>query len=112
MCLGPLASLDNKYTTFGKLVKAQILRSPLQETLYCKHTRALTFENLAQGNEVLKALGSAKTVKGDYPVLSPPLPPTLLPPHTTPLEVVIPVAGAPVFPIARLLGCKTRLLRC
>lgn len=29
VCLGPLASLDNKYTTFGKLVKAQILRSPL-----------------------------------------------------------------------------------
>ena len=28
VCLGPLASLDNKYTTFGKLVKAQILRSP------------------------------------------------------------------------------------
>ena len=41
MCLGSLKSLDNKYTTFGKLIK---------------------------GEEVLKALGTAKTVKGDYPM--------------------------------------------
>ena len=44
MCLGPLKSLDNKYTTFGKMIK---------------------------GDEVLKALGSAKTAKGDYPVSLP-----------------------------------------
>ncbi len=37
---GPLQSLDNKYTTFGKMIK---------------------------GDEVLKTLGNAKTVKGDYP---------------------------------------------
>jgi len=41
VCLGPLKSLDNKYTTFGKMIK---------------------------GDEVLKALGSAKTAKGDYPI--------------------------------------------
>lgn len=41
VCLGNLASLDNKYTTFGKMTK---------------------------GDEVLKKIGSAKTVKGDYPV--------------------------------------------
>lgn len=40
VCLGPLTSLDNKYTTFGKMIK---------------------------GDDVLKKLGSAKTVKGDYP---------------------------------------------
>lgn len=40
VCLGSLKSLDNKYTTFGKMIK---------------------------GDEVLKALGNAKTVKGDYP---------------------------------------------
>jgi len=44
VCLGPLKSLDNKYTTFGKMIK---------------------------GDEVLKALGSAKTAKGDYPVSLP-----------------------------------------
>lgn len=42
VCLGPLKSLDNKYTTFGRMIK---------------------------GDEVLKTLGSAKTVKpGDYPI--------------------------------------------
>jgi len=40
VCLGSLASLDNKYTTFGKMTK---------------------------GDEVLKKIGSCKTVKGDYP---------------------------------------------
>lgn len=40
VCLGPLASLDNKYTTFGKMTK---------------------------GEEVLKAIGTTKTVRGDYP---------------------------------------------
>jgi len=40
VCLGPLKSLDNKYTTFGKMIK---------------------------GDDVLQTLGSAKTVKGDYP---------------------------------------------
>jgi len=40
VCLGTLQSLDNKYTTFGKMI---------------------------EGDEVLKKLGSAKTVKGDYP---------------------------------------------
>merc|ERR1740125_60553 len=40
VCLGPLPNLDNKYTTFGKMIK---------------------------GDEVLKTLGNAKTVKGDYP---------------------------------------------
>jgi len=40
VCLGNLKSLDGKYTTFGKLI---------------------------QGEDVLKKLGSAKTVKGDYP---------------------------------------------
>lgn len=40
VCLGNLASLDNQYTTFGKLTK---------------------------GAEVLKALGTAETAKGDYP---------------------------------------------
>lgn len=40
ICLGDLASLDNKYTTFGKLT---------------------------QGGDVLRKLGSAKTVTGDVP---------------------------------------------
>lgn len=40
ICLGDLASLDNKYTTFGKLT---------------------------QGGDVLRKLASAKTVTGDIP---------------------------------------------
>jgi len=40
VCLGNLPSLDRKYTTFGKLTK---------------------------GEDVLRALGAAKTVKGDTP---------------------------------------------
>lgn len=40
ICLGDLASLDNKYTTFGKLT---------------------------QGDDVLRKLASAKTVTGDIP---------------------------------------------
>lgn len=40
VCLGSLASLDNQYTTFGRMTS---------------------------GDSVLRALGSAKTVRGDYP---------------------------------------------
>lgn len=40
VCLGNLASLDNKYTTFGRMTS---------------------------GDAVLRALGSAKTARGDYP---------------------------------------------
>ena len=41
VCLGNLPSLDKKYTTFGKMTK---------------------------GDDVLKKIASAKTVKGDYPI--------------------------------------------
>lgn len=41
VCLGTLPSLDGKYTTFGRLVA---------------------------GDDVLRKLGAAKTVRGDYPV--------------------------------------------
>ena len=41
VCLGDLPSLDNKYTTFG---------------------------TMTAGDETLKALGSAQTARGDYPV--------------------------------------------
>lgn len=40
VCLGPLTSLDNKYTVFGKLTK---------------------------GEDVLKRIAAAETVKGDIP---------------------------------------------